>query len=72
MQQSDFDIFDDFIPKEIKNQESGVCKHTNITQSGYVYLCVDCGEEIIENISQDKEWRYYGQSDTKHSSDPNR
>jgi transcription initiation factor TFIIIB Brf1 subunit/transcription initiation factor TFIIB len=72
MQQSDFDIFDDFIPKEIKNQESSVCKHTNITQSGYVYLCVDCGEEIIENISQDKEWRYYGQSDTKHSSDPNR
>lgn len=72
MQESDFDIFDDFIPKEIKIQESGECKHTNVTQSGYVSLCIDCGEEIIENISQDKEWRYYGQSDTKHSSDPNR
>jgi transcription initiation factor TFIIIB Brf1 subunit/transcription initiation factor TFIIB len=68
---TDFDLFDKFIP-EVKSTDNVKCKHLNTSETGYVILCIDCGEEISESISQDKEWRYYGQSDTKHSSDPNR
>jgi transcription initiation factor TFIIIB Brf1 subunit/transcription initiation factor TFIIB len=48
------------------------CSHENIISEKGVGVCVDCGEEINHQITHDKEWRYYGQSDTKHSSDPNR
>lgn len=48
------------------------CKHGRVTELSGALLCLDCGEEIEKKISQDKEWRFYGQSDTKHSSDPNR
>ncbi len=48
------------------------CFHENVISEKGVSVCVDCGEEIHNKISHDKEWRYYGQSDTKHVSDPNR
>lgn len=48
------------------------CYHINIISEKGVNVCVDCGEEVQDNITHDKEWRYYGQGDTKHSSDPNR
>ena len=49
-----------------------VCSHDNVTNEGGVILCTDCGEEISRTVFQDKEWRYYGQSDNKRTSDPNR
>jgi transcription initiation factor TFIIIB Brf1 subunit/transcription initiation factor TFIIB len=52
--------------------DDGSCEHENIVLEKGVTICVDCGEEVQERISQDKEWRYYGQVDTKHYSDPNR
>ena len=48
------------------------CKHTNYSTEGSTIYCIECGEEIEKNIYQDKEWRYYGQSDNKRTSDPNR
>jgi transcription initiation factor TFIIIB Brf1 subunit/transcription initiation factor TFIIB len=48
------------------------CSHENVISEKGVSVCVDCGEEILHRMTYDKEWRYYGQSDTKHSSDPNR
>jgi transcription initiation factor TFIIIB Brf1 subunit/transcription initiation factor TFIIB len=48
------------------------CPHENITNEKGVTVCVDCGEEFCRKIEHDKEWRYYGQGDTKHVSDPNR
>ncbi len=48
------------------------CVHDNVINERGVCVCVDCGEEIQYRISHDKEWRYYGQSDNKHSKDPNR
>jgi transcription initiation factor TFIIIB Brf1 subunit/transcription initiation factor TFIIB len=72
MPESDFDLFDEFLPEKTLENDSSECRHINITESGYISLCLDCGEEISKNVSQDKEWRYYGQSDTKHTSDPNR
>lgn len=48
------------------------CLHDNIISEKGIVVCVDCGEEVEHKITHDKEWRYYGQSDTKHVSDPNR
>jgi transcription initiation factor TFIIIB Brf1 subunit/transcription initiation factor TFIIB len=48
------------------------CSHENVISEKGVNVCVDCGEEIFHRIAHDKEWRYYGPSDSKHSSDPNR
>ena len=71
MSEADFDLFDDFLQeKTIVNILD--CAHNNKTENGYISLCVDCGQEISKNVSKDKEWRYYGQSDSKHSADPNR
>lgn len=56
-------------PREINDAS---CSHENIISEKGVSVCVDCGEEISQRITHDKEWRYYGQGDSKHSSDPNR
>lgn len=48
------------------------CEHLNTIVEKGVDVCTDCGEEIIKKIQNTKEWVYYGQSDTRHSSDPNR
>jgi hypothetical protein len=50
-----------------------LCNHLNILSEKGVDVCTDCGEEISKKIQNTKEWSYYGgQSDTKHTSDPNR
>ncbi len=49
-----------------------VCVHEHILDENGLTMCYDCGEEINRILSRDKEWRYYGQSDTRHNSDPNR
>ena len=75
---SDFELFDKLFAQQEKQTSSesdetdDVCLHKNQTEASGAVLCLDCGEEIEKNIVHDKEWRYYGQSDTKHSSDPNR
>ena len=49
------------------------CKHVNINKENNIITCVDCGIELKSNtINYEKEWRYYGASDTRHNSDPNR
>jgi transcription initiation factor TFIIIB Brf1 subunit/transcription initiation factor TFIIB len=79
---SNFELFNQVLTKYEKKKESknssdvkgdaGVCSHDNIALDKGVDVCTDCGEEIIKKIQHTKEWRYYGQSDTRHSSDPNR
>lgn len=59
--------------KSQKNtEESTKCPHSNVITEKASSICTDCGEEIRTKISETKEWRYYGSSDTKYSSDPNR
>jgi transcription initiation factor TFIIIB Brf1 subunit/transcription initiation factor TFIIB len=48
------------------------CSHINISLEKGINVCLDCGEEINKKIQHTKEWRYYGPSDGRHSSDPNR
>ena len=58
-------------PKQ-EEKTNSQCEHTNIINDNDIVSCIDCGEEIVKKIMHEKEWRYYGQTDTKHSSDPNR
>ena len=77
---SEFDLFDQIllplkelaIPSSGECEEKRTCKHDNLGETFGILSCLDCGEEVGKNIAQDKEWRYYGQSDTKHKSDPSR
>jgi transcription initiation factor TFIIIB Brf1 subunit/transcription initiation factor TFIIB len=54
------------------NNNEYTCLHENIVTEKSTTVCVDCGEEINSKITNNKEWRYYGQVDNKHISDPNR
>lgn len=70
---SDNDLDTDFSTSSNQNnQNATICSHPNTTVEKGVDVCTDCGEEITKKIHNTKEWRYYGQSDTRHSSDPNR
>lgn len=58
---------------ESKNENKNTtCLHPNIIIENGIKSCINCGKEINMNISYNKEWRYYGSSDTRHNSDPNR
>lgn len=48
------------------------CPHDNIIEEKGIGVCIDCGEEIQNKTTNDKEWRYYGSGDNKHYSDPTR
>jgi transcription initiation factor TFIIIB Brf1 subunit/transcription initiation factor TFIIB len=66
-------VFETKLAVSEKNPEnSSTCVHDNVIIEKGVGVCVECGEEINQKITHEKEWRYYGQSDNKHSSDPNR
>jgi transcription initiation factor TFIIIB Brf1 subunit/transcription initiation factor TFIIB len=72
----DFEIFDEFdsSTESESDFENGVifCEHLNtIVESGSI-LCCNCGLEIKKVISYEKDWRYYGGEDSRHTSDPNR
>tara|TARA_Y100000389_G_scaffold150211_1_gene149735 strand:+ start:720 stop:1541 length:822 start_codon:yes stop_codon:yes gene_type:complete len=75
---SHFELFDKALAtyntkkpqEETKNTEN--CEHKNIIKEGDIINCLDCGEEIQHTITHEKEWRYYGPSDSKRYSDPNR
>lgn len=56
--------------KECESKQG--CSHKNIITEDELVSCIDCGEQLKKNIMHEKEWRYYGNGDTKHSSDPNR
>jgi transcription initiation factor TFIIIB Brf1 subunit/transcription initiation factor TFIIB len=57
---------------EISKKGEDYCSHLNMSNEKGVDVCTDCGEEITKKIQNTKEWRYYGQSDNRHMSDPNR
>jgi transcription initiation factor TFIIIB Brf1 subunit/transcription initiation factor TFIIB len=76
---ADFSLFDDAMDEYEKHfaeiEECDIdddCDHLNIQEENGLISCSDCGIEMEKNINHDKEWRYYGQSDNKRNSDPNR
>ena len=48
------------------------CIHKNVIIDSNRKVCEGCGKELDQDISHEKDWRYYGTADTKHISDPNR
>jgi transcription initiation factor TFIIIB Brf1 subunit/transcription initiation factor TFIIB len=71
-----FDIFDelDDITEEKKdhNHDQEKCDHKNVINESGSFLCSDCGVELSKVMSYEKDWRYYGNDDTRKNSDPNR
>lgn len=55
-----------------ENDGIGFCLHHNSESNNGVQICSDCGIEICTELSLDPEWRYYGDNDSKHASDPSR
>lgn len=64
----------------LKNPNTGIhnekknlkCAHDNIITENLNKICAECGMILTKDFSYEKEWRYYGNLDTKHCSDPNR
>lgn len=49
------------------------CDHQNLLkQNNGKEICCDCGIEVYQQLSLEPEWRYYGENDSRHFSDPNR
>lgn len=48
------------------------CEHEETTNEGGLITCSNCGEQLKREIMNEKEWRYYGSTDNKRTSDPNR
>ena len=48
------------------------CKHLERDCVNGQNICCECGEHLEDVIDEDQEWRYYGHSDNKNSSDPSR
>lgn len=48
------------------------CNHLDVVDENGVLSCLECGEQLRKTITHEKEWRFYGHSDTKRTSDPNR
>jgi len=65
---------DDSDEEDIKGEkiEYDLCSHINLSNDNGITSCLECGKEVEKNMFHDKEWRYYGQSDNKRTSDPNR
>jgi transcription initiation factor TFIIIB Brf1 subunit/transcription initiation factor TFIIB len=74
------ELFDYFLAEaastsgsEHESQHESQCDHdqTYTTEAGVV-VCKKCSEQILEQISLEQDWRYYGDSDNKNLSDPGR
>jgi hypothetical protein len=81
IESSEFDIYDAMFDhysesqtsvNDCESQTSVACTHKNIVNNGGSDICRSCGIELQKTTSHDKEWRYYGHSDGRHSNDPNR
>ena len=55
-----------------KGKNKVTCKHEDVINEAGITSCLECGEQIKREIMHEKEWRYYGYSDSKRNSDPNR
>lgn len=72
---NDFQLFNQLLsdtPDPTESTAVSACEHPSLINSEGSTLCSSCGMEVTKKITYDKEWKYYGMNDTKHSSDPSR
>jgi|688.fasta_scaffold347824_1 transcription initiation factor TFIIIB Brf1 subunit/transcription initiation factor TFIIB len=60
------------INKYSKCDNTEFCEHQNIIKQNEKEICSDCGIEVYQQLSLEPEWRYYGENDSRHFTDPNR
>lgn len=81
MTEADFTLFDttleEYHKTNICEQEeiddnTIVCLHEETIDENGTSFCANCGIEREKTTFNQKEWRFYGQSDSKKTSDPNR
>lgn len=74
--ENDFEKLSELWNKSTSNGETDLedksCQHRNVAVQGCNRVCKDCGIILTKDFTYEKEWRYYGIADTKHSNDPNR
>lgn len=72
---SDFTLFEQTLEEfntKVTICETNNCMHNDIIIENGITSCLECGEQIQKTITHEKEWRFYGQTDGKRASDPNR
>jgi transcription initiation factor TFIIIB Brf1 subunit/transcription initiation factor TFIIB len=62
----DYEEYDEKEEEE-KDSDKTNCKHTKVSGN----ICLSCGIELT-NISEQQEWRYFGNSDNRYNNDPSR
>ena len=67
IEESDIESFHEDVIEEEDN-----CKHKEISNDNGIVSCLNCGMEVSKIVSYEKDWRYYGNDDTRKNSDPNR
>lgn len=50
----------------------GFCTHQNVIKEHSTTICEDCGMELYQEITHEQDWRYYGDQDSRNTSDPGR
>ncbi|XP_048581386.1 transcription initiation factor IIB-like [Nematostella vectensis] len=51
---------------------NALCNHDDLVTENGVTSCLECGEQMQRAIAHEREWRFYGHSDGKRSSNPSR
>ncbi len=70
-------LFVDTVPAKlptihVADKDKAMCTHTSTTKIQDIVTCTICGLVLSHDLSTDQEWRYFGSSDSRHSSDPSR
>lgn len=74
-EEEDYDSMNQPDSETFKNNSDNIidiCLHPNSVMTNGVEVCTECGIEIYKELSLEAEWRYYGDNDSKHNSDPSR
>ena len=71
MDDDDLDFSDPKILKDLFEIDENACLHLEFIEEDGKNICKICGMETYM-ITYDPEWRYYGESDSRASSDPSR
>ncbi|XP_048585313.1 transcription initiation factor IIB-like [Nematostella vectensis] len=57
---------------EDEGSSNALCNHDDLVTENGVTSCLECGEQMQRVIAHEREWRFYGHSDGKRSSNPSR
>jgi transcription initiation factor TFIIIB Brf1 subunit/transcription initiation factor TFIIB len=59
-----FNIFYDIVEPDDSLDKNDNCKHEQVINDSNSMICNNCGLEIYKIFSYEKEWKYYGDSDS--------